>query len=60
MKFSRTQSMMRAEDIPKRQATINNQWWMNNDVKQAIGKRQRAYETKRRNSLQLGEKLKEL
>ena len=35
-------------DIPKRQATINNPSWINNDVKQAIGRRQRAYETKRR------------
>ena len=34
--------------IPKRRATINNPSWINNDVKQAIGKRQRAYETKRR------------
>ena len=34
--------------IPKRQATINNPSWINNDVKQAIGTRQRAYETKRR------------
>ena len=29
-------------------ATINNPSWINNDVKQAIGRRQRAYETKRR------------
>ena len=34
--------------IPKRRATINNPSWINNDVKQAIGRRQRAYETKRR------------
>ena len=33
--------------IPKRRA-INNRSWINNDVKQAIGRRQRAYETKRR------------
>ena len=33
---------------PKRRATINNPLWINNDVKQAIGRRQRAYETKRR------------
>ena len=54
--------------IPKRRATINNPSWINIDVKQAIGRRQRAYETKRgstmkkllRNSLQLGEKLKDL
>ena len=34
--------------IPKRRATINNPSWINNDIKQAIGRRQRAYETKRR------------
>ena len=34
--------------IPKRRATINNPSWINYDVKQAIGRRQRAYETKRR------------
>ena len=34
--------------IPKRRATINNPSWINNDVKQAIGRRQRAYETKRK------------
>ena len=34
--------------IPKRRATFNNSSWINNDVKQAIGRRQRAYETKRR------------
>ena len=34
--------------IPKRRATINNPSWINNDVKYAIGWRQRAYETKRR------------
>ena len=33
--------------IPKRRATISNPSWSNNDVKQAIGRRQRAYETKR-------------
>ena len=33
--------------IPKRRATIINPSWLNNDVKQAIGRRQRAYETKR-------------
>ena len=39
---------MQAEDIPKRRATINNLSWINNDVKQAIGRRERAYEKKRR------------
>ena len=34
--------------IPKRRATINNPSWINNDVKHAIGRRQRAYESKRR------------
>ena len=34
--------------IPKRRATINNPSWTNNDVKEAIGRRQRAYETKRK------------
>ena len=34
--------------IPKRRATINNPSWINNHVKQSIGRRQRAYETKRR------------
>ena len=29
--------------IPKKRATINNPSWINNDVKQAIGRRQRAY-----------------
>ena len=48
VKFSRTESMMQAEDIPKRRATISNPSWINNDVKEAIGRRQRAYETKRR------------
>ena len=33
--------------IPKRRATINNPSWINNTVKQAIGRRQRAYEIKR-------------
>ena len=33
--------MMQGED------TINNPSWINNDVKQDIGRRQRAYETKR-------------
>ena len=32
--------------IPKRQATINNPSWINNDVKQAIGRWRRAYERK--------------
>ena len=34
--------------IPKRRAAINNPSWINNDVKEAIGRRRRAYETKRR------------
>ena len=34
--------------ILKIRATINNPSWINNDVKQAIGRRQRAYETNRR------------
>ena len=34
--------------IPKRRATINNPSCINNDIKQAIGRRQRAYETKTR------------
>ena len=34
--------------IPRRRATINNPSWINNVVKQAIGRRQRAYEAKRR------------
>ena len=34
--------------IPKKRATINNPSWINNDVKQAIGRRKRACETKRR------------
>ena len=34
--------------IPKRRATINNPSWINKDVKQAIGRRQRANETNRR------------
>ena len=34
--------------IPKRRVTINNSSWINNDVKHAIGWRQRAYATKRR------------
>ena len=34
--------------IRKRQATIDNLSWINNDVKQAIRRWQRAYETKRR------------
>ena len=33
--------------IPKRRATINNVSWINNDVKQAIGRRQIACEEKR-------------
>ena len=41
--------MMQAEDTSQKdQATINNPSWIYNDVKQAIGRRQRAYETKRR------------
>ena len=32
--------------IPKRRPTINNISWINNDVKQTIGRRQRAYEKK--------------
>ena len=34
--------------IPIRRATINNPSWINNDVKQALGRRPKAYETKRR------------
>ena len=34
--------------IPKRRATTTNLSWINNDFKQAIGRRQRAYEIKRR------------
>ena len=34
--------------IAKRRATINNPSWINNDVKQDIGRRQNAYETKSR------------
>ena len=45
LKFSRTESMMQAKDTsPKRRATISNPSWINNNVKQAIG---RIYETKR-------------
>ena len=33
--------------IPRRRATINNPSWINNDVKQAIGRRKRAHEAKR-------------
>ena len=36
----------RRRHIPRRRATINNPSWINNDVKQAIGRRQRAYEAK--------------
>ena len=54
--------------IPKRQATINNPSWINNDVKQAMegGRepmKQKEGSTMKKlscNSLQLGEKLKEL
>ena len=54
--------------IPKRWATINNLSWINNDVKHAIGRRPRAYETKRMINneetitevIAAGEKLKEL
>ena len=52
--------------IPRRPATINNPSWINNDVKQAIGRRQRVYETKRitakkvlPNTLKLSDKLTE-
>ena len=50
MKFSRINRVNDAsiEHIPRRRATINNPLWINNDVKQANGRRQRAYETKRR------------
>ena len=34
--------------IPRRRATMNNNpSWINNDVKQSIGRKQRAYEAKR-------------
>ena len=33
--------------IPRRRATINNPSWVNNDVKQVIGRRQSAYEAKK-------------
>ena len=55
--------------IPRRQATINNPSWINNDVKQTIGRRQRASEVKGlkklvkkllQNTLKLKDKLKEL
>ena len=54
--------------IPRRRATINNPSWINNDVKQGIGRRERAYEAKKRsiakkllqNTLKQGIKLKEL
>ena len=36
----------RRRHIPRRRATINNPSWINNDVKQTIARRQRAYEAK--------------
>ena len=36
--------------IPKKHITINNPSWMNNDVKQSIARRQRAYDEKKRNN----------
>ena len=36
--------------IPKGRANINNPSWINNDIKQAIGRRQRAYEQKERST----------
>ena len=39
--------MIQTEDITRRRASINNPSWINNDVKQAIGGRQRPYEAKR-------------
>ena len=36
--------------IPKKHITINNPSWINNDVKQSIAKRQRAYDEKKRNN----------
>ena len=37
---------VRRRHIPRRRATINNPLWINYDVKQAIGRRQRANEAK--------------
>ena len=34
--------------IPRKRATINNELWIKNDIKQAIGRRQRADDAKRR------------
>ena len=50
LKFSRTESMMQTEDTSQKDepCTINNPSWINNDVKQNIGRRHRANETKRR------------
>ena len=48
LKFSRAESDASRRHIPKTRATINDPSWINNDVKQAIGRRLRAYETKRR------------
>ena len=50
MKLSRRVNDASRGHTPKRRATINNPSWINNDVKQAIGRRQRAYETKRTNN----------
>ena len=36
--------------IPKKYITINNPSWINNDVKQSIVKRQRAYDERKRNN----------
>ena len=47
LKLSRTEPMMHVEHIPRRRDNINNPALINNDVKEAIGRRQRAYEAKR-------------
>ena len=36
--------------IPKKHITINNESWINNDVKQSIARRQRAYDERKRNN----------
>ena len=36
--------------IPRERITINNPSWINNDVKQAIARRQRAYEASKLNT----------
>ena len=50
LSYSRTKSLNLVGDIPKKDITINNSSWINNDVRKSIARRQRAYDERKRNN----------